>query len=238
MTVSARWNIYCDESCHLELDGQSHMVIGALACPKDRFRTIKSKLQAVKIRHGVHPKLELKWTKVSAARHALFSDYLEVFLQERDLYFRAVVIQKSQLDHKKHDSTHDEFYYKMFFQLLAHMPLPVNSEHFIYLDIKDTRSEAKARKLERLLRRDLANSQQVIKRVQHVRSHEIEQAQLADILIGAVSYENRSINDSPTKRALIAKLKAATRLSLTQTTSPWASKMNLLVWKAGLGADE
>ncbi len=235
--MTRAWNIYCDESCHLELDGQSHMVIGALACPKNRVRTIKEKLQAVKRKHGVHPKLELKWTKVSAARLALFSDYLDVFLQERDLRFRAVVIQKSQLDHKKHDSTHDEFYYKMFFQLLVHMPLEIPSEHYIYIDIKDTRSEAKVRKLERILRRDLADSQQVIKRVQHIHSHEIEQAQLADILIGAVSYENRSINDSSAKRALIAKLKAATHLNLTQTTSAWALKMNLLVWKAGLGAD-
>lgn len=141
------WNIYCDESCHLELDKQTHMVMGALACPTNRAREIAGALRAIKVKHGVHSKLELKWTKVSQARQLMYTDYLDVFLNERELRFRAVVIQKNLLDHRLHDQTHDEFYYKMYFLLLAHMSLPSNSEHYIYLDIKDTRSEQKIRAL-------------------------------------------------------------------------------------------
>ena len=34
--MSERINIYCDESCHLEQDGQSLMVLGAAWCPTDK----------------------------------------------------------------------------------------------------------------------------------------------------------------------------------------------------------
>lgn len=56
-----------------------------------------------------------------------------------------------------------------------------NSQYFVYLDIKDTRSAQKVRTLHDVL----SNSQRdferrVIRRVQMVASHEVEQLQLAD----------------------------------------------------------
>lgn len=32
--MSEFFNIYCDESCHLENDGQKSMVLGAVSCPR------------------------------------------------------------------------------------------------------------------------------------------------------------------------------------------------------------
>lgn len=37
--MSPMFNIYCDESCHLENDGQPVMVLGALSCPTEQERT-------------------------------------------------------------------------------------------------------------------------------------------------------------------------------------------------------
>lgn len=193
------WNIYCDESCHLELDRTTHMVIGALACPKERTKDIAESLRKLKIKHGVAPDFEVKWVKVSPGKLDLYKDYLNFFLEERELRFRAVVIQKDVIDHRRHDQTHDDFYYKMFFLLLAHMSLPSNAEEYIYLDIKDTRSAAKAERLGRLLRQGIDCGSEVIKRVQHIRSEEVEQAQLADLLIGAVGYVNRGLAGSTAK---------------------------------------
>ena len=36
--MSETFNIYCDESCHLENDGQKAMVLGAVWCPLDKTR--------------------------------------------------------------------------------------------------------------------------------------------------------------------------------------------------------
>lgn len=35
------FNIYCDESCHLENDHQQVMVLGAIWCPEDHSRSIE-----------------------------------------------------------------------------------------------------------------------------------------------------------------------------------------------------
>jgi hypothetical protein len=32
--MTTEYNVYCDESCHLENDGQKAMVLGSVWCPK------------------------------------------------------------------------------------------------------------------------------------------------------------------------------------------------------------
>ena len=39
--MSQPYNVYCDESCHLEHDRQSIMVLGAVWCPLEKTRAIK-----------------------------------------------------------------------------------------------------------------------------------------------------------------------------------------------------
>jgi hypothetical protein len=38
--MSQVFNVYCDESCHLENDGQKAMLLGAVWCPPDKTREI------------------------------------------------------------------------------------------------------------------------------------------------------------------------------------------------------
>lgn len=69
--------------------------------------------------------------------------------------------------------------------------------YHIYLDIKDTRSGMKLRKLREVLSN--ANydfSREIIEKTQHVHSHDIGLMQLADIFSGAVSYHARGLAGS------------------------------------------
>ena len=34
------YNVYCDETCHLEHDGINDMVIGAIWCPQNKLKSI------------------------------------------------------------------------------------------------------------------------------------------------------------------------------------------------------
>ena len=36
------YNIYCDESCHLESNNSKYMLIGAVYCPKIKVKKIKT----------------------------------------------------------------------------------------------------------------------------------------------------------------------------------------------------
>jgi len=45
-------NVYCDESCHLENDGQTAMVLGAVWCPLEKRAEIAGRLREIKQKHA------------------------------------------------------------------------------------------------------------------------------------------------------------------------------------------
>ena len=227
------FNIYCDESCHLEKDHIPVMVLGAVWCPLSRCREISERLRALKAEHGLGKNFELKWVKVSPAKLPFYGAVIDEFFSSECLQFRGVVIpDKSKLNHRAFNQTHDEFYYKMWFVLLKKIFDP-GCGYRIYIDIKDTHGATKVSKLSRILRNAKYDFDgEIIERVQQVRSHEVEILQLTDLLIGALGYFHRNLNSSDAKLALIHKIQKYSGLDLKRTTLPGAKKMNLLLWNA------
>jgi len=231
--MSLKYNVYCDESCHLEHDGQPVMVLGAVWCPLEKTREISLRIRDIKIRHGLSPKFEIKWTKVSPAKQIFYLDLIDYFFEEGDLHFRALVIpDKTRLQHERYGQDHDTWYYKMYFDMLK-VILDPKACYLIYLDIKDTRSAGKVYKLHDVLCNNMYDfKRQIVERVQTVRSHEVEILQLADLLIGTVSYVNRGLCSNAAKLALVERLKKHSGYELTKTTLLMESKVNLFVWRA------
>lgn len=230
--MSTEYNIYCDESCHLENDGQKAMVLGAIKCPKEQRIRIAKEIKAIKLRHNLPTNFEIKWTKVSNSKLSFYLELVNYFFSAPELSFRAIVIaDKSKLQHSLYGNSHDDFYYKMYFLLLDVML--ENSNHYnVYLDIKDTQGSHKVEKLHEVL----ANAnydfdRDMIQKIQQVHSHEVEHLQLADLLIGALGYLHRGLNSSSAKQAIIKRIQDLSHLSLIQKTLPTARKFNLLVWE-------
>lgn len=220
-------NIYCDESCHLEKDRQSVMLLGAIWCPKTEVKKHASALREIKERN--YSRGELKWTKVSASRKSFFIEILEYFFSTDGLKFRCLIVDnKKYLDHSYYNlGSHDSFYYKMYFYLLRNILSAIN-KYNIYLDIKDTCSQRKIN----ILRDVLCNSfhdfeRKMINRIQHVRSKEVELLQLTDFLIGAISYSSRHLSSSRSKLAIVSRIQKLSGLNLKDTTPPWEEKFNL-----------
>lgn len=227
------FNIYCDESCHLENDGQRAMVLGALWCPARESKEAATRIREIKAGHGLAPGFEAKWTKVSPAKLGFYRNLVDYFFDDDDLHFRALIIpDKSQLDHAAFGQDHDTWYYKMYFDTLKVLLAP-GSEYRIYVDIKDTRSAAKTRKLHEILCNNAYDfERKMITRVQTVRSHEVQQMQLADLLLGVVSYENRGCGRSPAKDQLVKRMQERSGYSLTRSTLLREEKVNLLRWES------
>ena len=243
-------NIYCDESCHLENDRIPVMVLGAVWCRADRAREISIRLRELKQKHQVlstedlrQPRLrqfEVKWTKISKSKKDLYLDWIDYFFDDDDLHFRGVLIDKTVLDHGEWGQTHDEWYYKMMFTLLE--PIIDPQQHYrIFLDIKDTRSERKCKKLKEVLRStNYDHDNSIIDRIQQIRSHESEVLQLADLLLGAIGYHHRQLHGelpgmgaklNPAKLAIIQRIRQRSRKSLERSTWLRESKFNLLCWQ-------
>jgi len=235
--VNTTYNIYCDESCHLEHDHLKVMVLGAVWCPLHKVREISLRLREIKSKHRRKPTFETKWTKVSPGGKDLYLDLMDYFFDDDDLHFRALIVpDKSKLRHEDFGQDHDTWYYKMYFDMLKVIFNP-ESKYRIYLDIKDTRSADKRDKLHDVLCNNILDfNREIIERVQAVRSEEVEILQLADLMIGAVSYRNRDQAGNAGKVALVHRMQQRSGLSLTRTTLPLAAKVNLFKWHASVRA--
>lgn len=231
--MTETYNIYCDESCHLEHDQQGIMVLGAIWSPLEKAREITLGIRQIKNRHSLRPDFEIKWTKVSPSKVEFYRDIIDFFFDEKDLHFRALIVpDKTKLNHKTFGQSHDDWYFKMYFDMLKVILRP-EARYRIYLDIKDTRSAPKVAKLRDVLCNNLYDfSREIIERIQTVRSHEVEQLALADLLVGAVAYANRGLSGSPAKERLVERMRQRSNYRLTLTTLLQEDKVNLFRWQA------
>ncbi|MHC4738052.1 MAG: DUF3800 domain-containing protein [Planctomycetota bacterium] len=233
--MSITYNIYCDESCHLEHDHIPIMLFGAVWCPRNKVKDISKQIRQLKTKHNANG--EIKWTKLSSGgRIQFYQNLLDYFFAEDNLNFRClVVVGKDRLNHDYfNQGSHDSFYYKMYYQLLLNVVNKPESHFNIYLDIKDTRGSRKIRELRNILHNKLGDYEHsTISQIQLVRSHESELVQLADFLMGAVAYCNRddiSKNNSA-KINIIQKIKTYTRTDLIHSCPPWEEKFNLFIFQ-------
>lgn len=230
--MSEIYNIYCDESCHLENDHQQVIVIGAVWCPLDKKDEVFHRIREIKIRHGLHPDFEIKWTKVSQAKVTFYLDVMDYFFDDDDLHFRALIVpDKGKLNHERFKQSHDDFYYKMFFDMLKVILNPTE-KYRIYIDYKDTHGAEKVRRLHDVLCNNMYDfSRSIIERVQTVCSKEVQLIQLADLLIGAISYTNRKLSANQGKKQLVERMIQRSGYSLTRSTLLLEKKVNLFCWQ-------
>lgn len=229
--MSTMYDIYCDESCHLEHDHLDVMVLGAVWCERSKVPEINERLREIRKKHGISQFAEIKWVKISPAKIGFYLDVIDYFLDDDDLNYRGVIIpNKGKLNHKEFKQTHDDWYYKMLFELIKVIIDP-NSKYKIYLDYKDTWGARKIRKLREVISNEKYDfSRTIIDRIQLVRSDQVQLIQLCDLLTGAISYKNRFLDDSEAKVAIVNRLIQRTGYSLEVTTLLREKKMNLLRW--------
>jgi hypothetical protein len=228
------YNIYCDESCHLEYDPHKSMVLGAVWCAKEDRRQLFDRIKEIKQKHGLKPEFEIKWNKVSKSKTDFYRELINFFFDTDKLNFRGLVVaDKGELEHGRYDQTHDQFYYKMYFDMLKIIISP-HASYNIYLDIKDTQGYEKVQQLHDVICNNHYDfSQNVIKRIQEVRSEEVSLLQITDLLIGALSYFYRGLTENRAKVELIDLIKRRSGYSLMKSTLPSERKFNLFVWHSG-----
>jgi len=212
------FNIYCDESCHLENDHKDFMFLGSISSAYNQVRLHSFQINELKKKHNFYA--EIKWSKVSKSKYLFYSELIDYFFAT-DLKFRAIGVDKSKIRHQLFAQTHDDFYYKMYYHLLNHKTNSLYSYN-VYLDIKDTLSACKVRKLREILNVRYG----VFRTVQNIRSHESVLMQLADFLLGAISYyKNNQEKKNKAKVFLTERIIKKSGIKLDKTN--YSEKLNL-----------
>lgn len=223
ITMNKTFNIYCDESTHLIHDGHPYMLLGYTSIAYPQIKIAKEEIKAIKAKYNY--KDELKWTNVHNATYKVYAELIDWFFMN-DLEFRAVIVDKSQIDESRADYTFNDFYFRMYFQLL-HTKVDFQNTYNVYLDIKDTCSSEKLETLNRIMSYNSS-----IGKLQFIRSHESVFIQLSDVLMGAINYNLRIEKGDVqgkviAKRKLIDKIKKHCNISLSKTTPLSSKKFNL-----------
>lgn len=219
------FNVYCDESTYLEHDRQPYMIYAYVSIAYNQIKLAKEHIKCIKQRHGYGNEYELKWTSISEKTFPLYKEIVDYFFMT-DMNFRAVIVDKSQINNNRPEYTFNDFYYRMYFQLLHHK-MDMESTYNIYFDIKDTCSQGKLHKLQEILKWNAS-----IRNFQFIKSHESHFLQIADVLMGAINYHLR-IEKQTLEGKNVGKLKIVdiiqkhAKLPLNQTTLKCAKKFNL-----------
>ena len=221
--MSKTFNLYCDESTQLIHDGHPYMLLSYISIAYPQIRLAKEEIKAIKRKFNYTE--ELKWTNVHSATYKVYAELVDWFFMN-DLEFRAVVVDKSQIDEQRADYSFNDFYFRMYFQLL-HTKVDFQNRYNVFLDIKDTCSGEKLEKLKKMMSYNSS-----IGTLQFIPSRESVFIQLADVLMGAINY-NLRIQKGDVKGNVIAKLKLIEKIkrhsniSLNTTTPLSRNKFNL-----------
>ena len=194
------FNIYCDESCHLENDHKPFMFLGYISCAYPQIKAHTERINDIKRKHFFYS--EIKWNKVNKTKLKFYLDLIDYFFST-DLRFRAIGVDKEKVKHSAFGKTYDDHYYTMYYYLLNHK---INTQYTynVYLDIKDTLSAYKVDRLRNILNAKYG----VFRNVQNIISKESVLLQLADLIIGAISYYNNDREKkSEAKNKLVERIK-------------------------------
>ena len=228
--MKTAYNIYCDETCHLPHDHQSAMGLGAIWCARDDAALLSKEILALKALHRAQG--ELKWTKVSPARLPFYLALVDWFFSTPQVCYRGLAVQhKERLNHSTFNGGDaDVFYYKMQFSLISKILSP-DSRYAIYLDVKDTQSRKRVKKLYEVLCNDAYDfTGEMVKSAQNIQSHESALMQLCDFFTGALGYRHRGLNSSAAKNAVVQCIETHLKRSLLVSSAVTERKFNVFVF--------
>lgn len=221
------YDLFVDESCHLEHDNIPIMCIGYIKVPRMAYENLSQKLKKIKEKYGIEN--EIKWSKFSKIRMPLYKEFVDFFF-ENPMEFRCVLVKyKERLNHKDfNNGSHDNFYYKMTYYLLR--PNPPKVDYRVFLDIKDTRGRDRLRKIKEVFDNYHKGESPFVK-FQHLRSHENIFFELTDLFIGSIAYKSRlakgELPENKYKQEFIAYLEDKSGFTLDEGTMPWETKFNI-----------
>lgn len=218
IATNKTFNLYCDESTHLQNDQMPYMLISYVSSAYNQLKQHKAHIKMLKDKH--HFKGEIKWSGVSLSQYEFYADLIDYFFSN-DLHFRAVIVEKAKIDENRPNFTYSDFYFRMYYQLLHHK-MDMGDTYNIYLDIKDTVSNKKLHRMKEMLQYNAS-----LRSCQFIKSYESSLMQITDLIMGAINYKLRGLNRVIAKNRLIEKIEQHCKMPITKSTAKSESKFNL-----------
>jgi hypothetical protein len=213
------FNLYCDESCYTSNPEHPYLLLGYIGVSYNQIDRHKREIKELRVKHKFFS--EIKWSRVSHRNHAFYQELIEYFFAS-DLFFRAIIVNKDQINNTSLQQDNHTFYYKMYYQLIHHK-IDMTANYNVYFDVKDALSKIKIRTLKEILNVQYG----VFRNIQSIPSKESVFIQLADLFLGAISYKLRKLSNLKTKLDIIKKIEKESEHPLDKMTPKKEPKLNL-----------
>jgi hypothetical protein len=227
--------VHCDESGHelfstTKSTSNKYICIGGIWFEAEKRSKYKEQIGKLRAKYKVFG--EVKWNKVSAAKLDFYVDLLNFFF-DSDMRFRCIVIDKEKADLVRyHQSDQELGFYKFYYQLLHHWIHDFNA-YRIFLDFKTNKFKYRLHELAKVL--SCANLSAEILQVQALRSKDSEFIQLADFMIGAVSYKYHNWQGSVAKQKVVSRIERHLGHAIQPT---WRSEEKFNIFEIELGGQK
>ena len=226
---NASVNIYCDESRHEGQSNQDFMVIGGLWIPREARREILEGLHEIQRLNRI--KGELKWTKLSRSRLSGYKALIDYLADRDDVHFRCIVVDKTQVDNETYFQNDKQLGFWVFYWHCLKQWMGNGNTYYISVDFKPESLHSGPRRLKQVLDNE-CSGRCTLKSLDCVDSGENLFCQLADILIGAVGYEQNELHASNVKLAICKHISEKYgRANLMEGDYPRTLKFNIFkIW--------
>jgi hypothetical protein len=222
-------SIYCDESRHEGQSQQRFMVIGGLWLLREKRQELLAGIREIQTRHGFTG--ELKWAKLS--RHCLpgYSEIVQYVANCSDVHFRCIVVDKTRVDADKYFQSDRQLGFWVFYWHCLKQWMGHGNTYFISIDFKPESLLSGPRRLRDVLEKECLRRAWV-NSLDCVDSKENLFCQIADLLIGAVGYEQNGLSSSETKVAFCRNIAVAFgRPNLVDSDQPSRGRFNIFkIW--------
>ncbi len=225
--------IYCDESCHIEHDGNDLMTLAAIYVRKNDVKFINKKINEIVSFYGYNPNAELKWTKISNTNLKMYIKLIDYISENinQNMRLRVIVAKnKRNLSLDDYSITYDQWYHAMYYRLLE-VPIDHISRHnliHLLIDKKDNHSQCNINKVAEYLTKYSKFEKKIFATAEDSKFHRL--IQIADIFAGASAYKNRGLKSSEAKIKIIKYIEQKLDFNLSRTTIRGREDVNLFVW--------
>lgn len=231
MNDTSRYNLYCDETCHLQYDKSDVMCVGGVVVPHDKVQEYKNIIKGIKREYGILQ--EIKWNTISATHIEMYEKIISFFYKS-EMAFRGILIKdkRSLSTHILNRSEYNAFYFSLVEKLIKFSSGSTGftkNDFRVFLDLKDNHGSKKLEAIDLELKQELPEDC-VISHLQNIRSHESVFIQLSDIIIGAIAYKARKLDGSYAKLRLVKFIEKLTGRDLALPTETAENKFCIVTF--------
>lgn len=176
------YDIYCDESA---IDGGGSFYFGGLYCTSIRADKLRKQLKEVRLKHQCTG--EMKWTKVSAKMLPVYTDFVDVFINDPHSRFYVLEVRRD-INWRTWAPTEEERFFKAYYVFLRRL-MSGFSRYGVYLDYKNGKwyrwSSLQFAMNNKVKESYYPKGQKQVHTLKAVNSKNDDLLQLVDVLLGA-----------------------------------------------------